>query len=129
MYQWKLPKYAYVLGNYSKFVRPGYKMVAIDNENPGGDWEVKGKGNNTWLTAFKDDASNRRVIVAINTRSSGYTLTINGMKGIPYVTGYRTSANEGLKNIGTYKVKSGSLSVILNPQSVTTFVGTARKIK
>jgi len=109
-----MTKRCYTIGNYSKFVRPGYVMV-----------DVAGNSNsNLLLSAFT--GTDGTVIVAINNSSSAVTvpITISGGTGAapatctPYVTS--SSANLAAGTAAT--VTGGAFSASLAATSVTTFV-------
>jgi len=99
--------------HFSKFVRPGYFRVDA----------TKQPRTNVYLSAYKkgDDI----VIVVLNKNTSSQSLTINiaGSK----VTTFERYVTTGSKNLSKESNVSGSasLSVTLDAQSMTTFVGKA----
>ncbi|MBN1600851.1 MAG: hypothetical protein JW915_04535 [Chitinispirillaceae bacterium] len=106
----------YTMGNYSRYIRPGHKVVNI-----AGTDKLPAK---VLLTASKDDAG-KVVIVAVNETTSEQTVPITIAGGTvpgsftPYVTA------DGNKNWaeGSAVATSGSvLTVKLEKMSVTTFV-------
>jgi O-glycosyl hydrolase len=108
--QLTFPKRYYAMGNYSKFIRPGYKM--IQNTDP-----------NTF-TAY-DAGSGRLVIVATNPSSSQTQTTydLSNFAGTAAsAAGYRTSATEDLTSISATPIASSQLTVTLPAQSITTYV-------
>ena len=110
------PKRLYSLGNWSKFVRPGYYMIgATNNPDSGID-----------LTAFKNPGTGDFVIVVINNNTSPYDLgvTFNGFSAST-VTPWETSASLNLAQQTAITCSSSGFSASLDGQSVTTFVGTA----
>ena len=100
----------YVMGNYSKFVRPGYKIISI--------------GNNQSLAAYSE-ANQQLVIVSTNNTYTAQDLTFdlslfNSVGNL--ATPYRTSATENLVQLSPISVNQGQFSTMLAPDSVTTFV-------
>lgn len=104
------PKRYYVMGNYSKFVRPGYRMV--DNSDPNS------------FTAY-DPSSQTAVIVATNPTTSAEQVDYD-LSGFTTVGGaatpYQTDASENLAALSTVSLTGNHLSVSLPAQSVTTYV-------
>jgi O-glycosyl hydrolase len=108
-------KRAYVFGNWSKFVRPGW--VRIDTTaNP---------QSGVYVTAFKSPNETSFTIVAVNTNSSStsQTFTLTGFPGATSVTPWVTSSTLSLAGQSSVAVDSNSFSFSLAAQSVTTFVG------
>ncbi|HYQ15625.1 MAG TPA: hypothetical protein VEQ58_07705, partial [Polyangiaceae bacterium] len=109
-----LTKRCYTLGNYSKFVRPGYVMV-----------EVVGNSNTDLLLSAFNGAEGT-VLVAINKGSTDATVPIAISGGTvpasctPYVTA--SSASDNLKAGTAVPVSGGSFAASLASTSVTTFV-------
>lgn len=108
-----LAKRAYTIGNYSKFVRPGYVMV-----------EVSGNTNaDLLLSAFT--GTDGTVIVAINKGSGSVTVPIaitGGTAAPASCTPYVTSANDNIKAGTAVTVTDGTLTASLASMTVTTFV-------
>jgi hypothetical protein len=100
------------MAQFSKFVRPGYyRTNAAYTAN---------KGIN--ITAYKGD---KQVIVAINqsTKAKTVQFEITGDSTL-YFQSYTTSSTKSLKKESTVEVKDHIVTVDLEPQSVTTFIGT-----
>ena len=109
-------KRLYTMGNYSRFIRPGYVMVSAD-KNP-----VAGIST----SAFKNPSTGQTVIVAVNTNYSDTTVGFNIANfGDNQFTGYRTSSGENLANIGASPANGGQFRPTLAARSVTTFVSSA----
>jgi glucuronoarabinoxylan endo-1,4-beta-xylanase len=104
---------AYALGQYSKFVRPGYVMTGANNNPTSGVYVTSYKGNNNY------------VIVAINSNggSSNITFNISGAT-VTSVTPYQTSSSRQLAALSAVSVSNDSFTYSLPGQSITTFVGT-----
>jgi len=104
----------YTLGNYSKFVRPGYVAV-----------EVVGNSNaDVLLSAFKG-TDGTVVVVAVNKGAAAATvpITITGGTAPAMMTPTVTSATENLKDGTAVPVTGGVLMASLPSKTVTTFVG------
>jgi glucuronoarabinoxylan endo-1,4-beta-xylanase len=105
--------YAYALGQYSKFVRPGYVMTGANNNPTSGVYVTSYKGNNNY------------VIVAVNSNSgtSNISFPITGAT-LTSVTPYQTSASLQLAELNAVSVSNDTFTYSLPGQSITTFVGT-----
>jgi glucuronoarabinoxylan endo-1,4-beta-xylanase len=105
--------YAYALGQYSKFVRPGYVMTGANNNPTSGVYVTSYKGNNNY------------VIVAVNANSgsSDISFPITGAT-LTSVTPYQTSASNQLAELSAVSVSNDTFTYSLPGQSITTFVGT-----
>jgi glucuronoarabinoxylan endo-1,4-beta-xylanase len=109
-----LTKRCYTLGNYSKFVRPGYIMV-----------DVSGNSNtNLLLSAFKSNTDSTVVVVAINKGTSAATvpIAISGGTAPASCTPYVTSSTANIAAGNPVTVTGGTLSASLAATTVTTFV-------
>jgi glucuronoarabinoxylan endo-1,4-beta-xylanase len=106
---------AWALGNWSRFVRPGFVRVAA----------TEAPQESVAVTAFTDAASGRLVVVAIN--QARYALdqdfTISGGTATE-MTPWVTSATQKLEAQAPITVVDGAFSVTLPAQTVTSFVGT-----
>ncbi|MGO9775584.1 MAG: malectin domain-containing carbohydrate-binding protein [Terracidiphilus sp.] len=103
---------AYALGQYSKFVRPGYVMTGANNNPTSGVYVTSYKGNNNY------------VIVAVNSNSgsSSIDFEISGAT-LTSMTPYQTSASYQLTQLGAVGVSNNSFTYTFPGQSITTFVG------
>ncbi|GGA75329.1 xylanase [Flavobacterium palustre] len=106
-------KLLWAFGNYSRFVRPGMIRLQIENQK---------KEEDIMLTAYKDVANKKLVIVAINNSNSIKTCNLN-LSGNTLVkktlTPYTTSETMSLKK-GT-NVKASSFEI--PSKAVVTYVG------
>lgn len=104
------PKRYYVMGNYSEFVHPGYRMIQNTDRNT--------------FTAY-DPGSQSLVIVATNPTSSAESVNYN-LSGFAatgtQATAYQTDASENLAALAPSAISGGSLAASLPADSVTTFV-------
>jgi O-glycosyl hydrolase len=100
----------YVMGNYSKFIRPGYKMISINDGNS--------------LAAY-DSSSGKLVIVTTNNGTADtnvtYDLTRFGTVSGPAVP-YRTGAGASLGQQSNISVSNKSFTATAKAGSVTTYV-------
>jgi glucuronoarabinoxylan endo-1,4-beta-xylanase len=106
----KPAKRFYVLGNWSKFVRPGYTRVSVT----GGTSGVKSTG------FVGPDGT--VVVVAIANSAATFSATIQGVSPAT-VTPWTTSADASLTLGTAIAVTSGRFTASLTANSVTTFVG------
>jgi O-glycosyl hydrolase len=108
-------KTLWAFGNYSRFVRPGMVRVQIPNQN------AVSASTDVMLTAYKDVATKKLVIVAVNysDASRSYKLKLSGVLKNNELTPYVTSENSNLKK-GT-NVKSDKFEI--PARSIVTYVG------
>ena len=111
-----MTKRLYTMGNFSKFVRPGYQRVATSGPAPPG----------VSLSAYTDPVSLQVVVVAINSNSDATTLPVYvSASTVPaQVTPWVTSASTDLAAQAAIAVVGGRFVATLPGQSVTTFVST-----
>ena len=107
-------KRLYVMGNYSKFVRPGYYRIGTSASPVGG----------VLVSAYKDTSSGKFAIVAVNQNASAVTLdfALSGFTAntvVPWVT----SASLNLAQQSSIAVGGSAFVATLPAASVTTFVG------
>jgi glucuronoarabinoxylan endo-1,4-beta-xylanase len=108
-------KRMFILGNWSKFVRPGWHRIGVT---------VSGSVR---ISAFKDPKNRSFAIVALNTNRypKAQTFALQGLSTdsiIPWVT----SASSSLAPQFPVVVNGSTLTYRLPASSVTTFTGTAR---
>jgi glucuronoarabinoxylan endo-1,4-beta-xylanase len=108
-------KRAYVLGQFAKYIRPGYYRVdATANPN-----------TNVYVSAYT--GSNNAVIVAVNTGTSAVSQTFNIQNGsVSKLSTYTTSSSQNMASGSSINVSGGSFSAQLPAQSITTFVGSVQ---
>ena len=108
------PKRVYTMGNYSKFVRPGYVRVGIS-----------GVPSSAHMVPFVSPTDGTVAIVALNEGSSAVNVSffVSGAGWPSTVTPYVTSASSNLAAGTAIPVSGGRFSGSLAAQSVTTFVG------
>jgi glucuronoarabinoxylan endo-1,4-beta-xylanase len=104
----------YTLGNYSKFVRPGYLRVDVTGSVPAG----------VLLSAYKG-SDGTVVIVAINKNASAVNVPISiaGGTAPASLTPNVTSSSANLTSGTAVTLSGGSFTAALAATTVTTFVG------
>jgi glucuronoarabinoxylan endo-1,4-beta-xylanase len=109
------PKRLYTMGNFSKFVRPGYRRVDVSGPVPTG----------VQVAAFQNPTDATVAIVAINTNGSSASLPlfVQGTSWPSQVVPWVTSASANLASQTAITVTAARFSSTLAAQSVTTFVG------
>jgi glucuronoarabinoxylan endo-1,4-beta-xylanase len=110
-----LTKRLYVMGNWSRFVRPGsYRISATANPSAG-----------VTVSAYKNTLSGQYVIVAINGSNAvaNQTFTLNGITST-LVTPWVTGPNDNLTQKAPVAVAAGSFTYSMPVSSVVSFVGT-----
>jgi glucuronoarabinoxylan endo-1,4-beta-xylanase len=105
----------YTYGNYSRYIRPGQKVVNITGTD-----KLPAK---VLLTASKDDAG-KVVIVALNENASDQSIdiAISGGTAPASFTPIVTDKDNNWKEGTAVSVSGGVLKAALNKMSVTTFV-------
>jgi hypothetical protein len=104
---------AYAIGQFSKYIRPGYFRVDA-TETP---------ASNLSVSAYA--GSDKVVIVAINGGTGSVTQKFNFSGAtVAQVTPYETSSGKNMVAGSAVTVTGGSFSASLPGQSITTFVGT-----
>jgi glucuronoarabinoxylan endo-1,4-beta-xylanase len=109
-------KRLYVMGNYSKFVRPGWVRMDATHVPLSG----------VTVSAYKDPVSGNFAIVATNQNGSDVSVTFS-LSGFTAssVTPWITSTSLNLVQQSGIGVASGTFSATLPASSVTTFAGSA----
>jgi len=110
---YSVAKRLWTIGNFSRFVRPGWYLVAATHHPAPG----------VSLTAFADPLSGRFAIVAVNTAAvdQRVDVALRSTKATR-VTPYVTSATLDLRPGSPVTVSRGDFRATLEAQSVTTFV-------
>ncbi|WP_440111585.1 RICIN domain-containing protein [Paenibacillus sp. QZ-Y1] len=100
----------YVMGNYSKFIRPGYKIIGMSDANT--------------LAAYDAD-SGKVVLVTTNSESTDTTVTYDLSRFTNAGTSaqvYRTSSTENLQQLTNIPVQNKTFTATAKANSVTTYV-------
>ncbi|WP_317174569.1 glycoside hydrolase [Flavobacterium sp. JLP] len=109
-------KLLWALGNYSLFVRPGMERVDVPNQNE------SDAANDVMLTAYKDKANKKLIVVAVNCGKAAQKYKFDLSKGIIKnndFTPYLTSEKSNLKRTEIQKIDNLEIPA----RSVVTFVG------
>lgn len=107
-------KALWVMGNFSRFARPGYLRVSTSGNPPSG----------VAVSAYINPSSNALVIVAINGNNSSTNVPLYVSSSAPCtLIPWETSASKNLVPGAGVTVANGRVSLTLTGQSVTTFVG------
>ncbi len=107
-------KRLWAMGNFSRFVRPGWKRVDTSGTAPSG----------VLVSAYIDPTSNALSIVAINSNTSSKSVSFYIAGPAPcMLTPYETSASKNLGQGSAVSVSQSRVTVTLSAQSVTTFTG------
>jgi glucuronoarabinoxylan endo-1,4-beta-xylanase len=106
-------KRLYTIGNYSRFVKPGYFRVQTNSELMAG----------VLVSAYKSEPESKLVVVVINENviARDLELRLNGVNATS-ATPWRTSQTEDLASLPELRIADNTLKAILAPGSVTTFV-------
>jgi O-glycosyl hydrolase len=109
-YSYTVNEKYYVMANYSRFIRPGYRFLLIDDGQS--------------LAAY-NGATRTLVLVTTNNNNSDTTVTydlteFNAVAG-PAVP-YRTSPSENLAQLGSVPISKKRFSAVAKANSVTTYV-------
>ncbi|HXU65409.1 MAG TPA: hypothetical protein VN962_27100 [Polyangia bacterium] len=108
-------KRLWAMGNYARFVRPGWKRVATSGTSPSG----------VLVSAYINPQNNALSVVAINSNTSSKSVSFYISGNAPCsLTPYETSASKNLGQGTAVAVSQSRVTVTLSPQSVTTLVGT-----
>lgn len=101
----------YLTGQWSRFVRPGYRRVATSADT-----------GRVLVTAFT--GQKRLVVVTVNpgATSESVRLSVPGGRLVGKVTATRTSASESWRRLVPLAARRSGFSVMLPPKTVTTFV-------
>jgi glucuronoarabinoxylan endo-1,4-beta-xylanase len=113
-----LTKRLFALGNFSKFVRPGFRMTAATHAPRAG----------VYVTSFRDPSTGRFAIVAINDNAADLPLHFNVAGfAVEHLTPWVTSSTLDLAKQAEISANGAAFNATLPAKSVTTFEGTAIK--
>jgi glucuronoarabinoxylan endo-1,4-beta-xylanase len=110
----QVPKRLYVLGQFSRFIRPGSVVLASTSTD-----------STLQVTAVRPAAGSVAVVLANNGRSS-HTVTVSlpGLTGpLASLTPYRTSATENQTQLGPVAVSAGAFTITVPAKTIMTLVG------
>jgi len=108
----------YAMGQFSRFIRPGWRRIGISTPRITG----------LYSSAYKNPDTDEIAIVIINERitSSSVTLELQGAE-FTNLEIWRTSEKEKLKQSGRQRVSGNISDVHLQERSITTFYGRVKK--
>ena len=101
---------------FARFIRPGYYRVECNVYPP--------SFGGVSVTAYKDPASSKVVIVAVNTSSSQAEQTVrlqNGALNATF-TPYTTSETLNCEKSNDLSATNGNFTFTMEPLSITTFI-------
>jgi glucuronoarabinoxylan endo-1,4-beta-xylanase len=110
----QVPKRLYVIGQFSRFIRPGSVVLASTSSD-----------STLQVTAVRPTSGSVAVVLA-NTGRNSHTVTVNlgGLTGAPAsLTPHRTSAAENQAQLAPVNVSGGSVTINVPSKSVVTLVG------
>jgi glucuronoarabinoxylan endo-1,4-beta-xylanase len=109
-----IAKRAYAIGNWSRFVLPGWHMVSVTNST------------SLLVTAFTNPAGNSGTVVAVNNGRSPVSVTFSvGTTLGSSVTPYLTSSSANLVEQTAITVSSGSFSATVPSHSIGTLTNSS----
>jgi len=111
--QGTVSKVGFIMGQYSKYVRPGAVRVGA----------TRVAQSDVYTTAFKKNDS--VIVVSVNRASSAKTVSY-AIAGLKSTSGNKitTSGTKGMSDDGAVSVSGGSFSTTLDAQSISTMVFT-----
>ncbi len=107
---WSITKKYHVMANYTRFIRPGYQIIA--------------SGDGRAVTAYSPASGTLVVVIYNNTATSSqvtYDLTGFATAAGP-ATPYRTSASENLAQLSPIAIANRQFTATAEASSVTTYV-------
>jgi glucuronoarabinoxylan endo-1,4-beta-xylanase len=112
-----VPLRTYVIGQYARFIRPGYFRIDATHKPQAG----------VSVSAYQNKPGGNLAIVATNYTGSPVNQTFNVVNAPTFssVTPYITSATQSIQAQAAQSVSSNSFTYTLPADSVTTFVGTS----
>ena len=111
------PPQVYALGNFSKFVRPGYLRIDVSGA-------PKASSSAPLVVAFTNQSDGTVAVVVVNGGGAqNVSLFVAGTAWPASVTPYVTTSSSKLAAGTAISVSAGRFSASLAAQSVTTFVG------
>ncbi len=105
-----MTKKYYGYKQFTKFIRPGYKQIDVDNAN---------------AIAFMSQTDGKLVIVVRNATSGNvaYDYNLSGFSAVgATAAAYRTSASENFATLSNINISNKVLSATANANSITTYV-------
>lgn len=120
--EYRIFKRYYAIGQYSRFVDPGYVLLGTTPQPAPG----------VTVTGFKDPRTGDFTVVVVNENPQDVEVDLSLADGFPLpsrrptaLAAYRTSASENLVRLDDVRVRDAELTTTLRAGSVTTFVPAA----
>ena len=106
----------YAMGQYSRFIRPGWFRIDCDTS------PVRGRA--VYSSAYRNPRTKEIAVVIINDTATSMSVSLN-LSGAEFerLETWRTSANEKLAPLGRQATSRNTASVNLPSRSITTFYG------
>jgi O-glycosyl hydrolase len=103
----------YVMGQYSKFIQPGFVRVSATGSPVSG----------VFVSAYSSSSPSHYAIVIINANSTSESLSfvLNNGSGVTSLTPYQSTSSAGLAAQTAVPVSGGQFSYTLPAQSIVTF--------
>lgn len=108
-----VPKRLYVVGQFSRFIRPGSVMLGSTSSD-----------TTLQVTAVRPTTGNVAIVLA-NTGKTSHTVTVNltGTNPPASVTPHRTSASENQAPLSPINISAGAFTITIPAKSIVTVVG------
>jgi glucuronoarabinoxylan endo-1,4-beta-xylanase len=108
-----IPKRLYVVGQFSRFIRPGSVMLASTSSDA-----------TLQVTAVRPATGNVAIVLA-NTGKTSHTVTVSltGTTPPASVTPHRTSASESQAPLSPINISAGAFTITIPAKSIVTVVG------
>jgi glucuronoarabinoxylan endo-1,4-beta-xylanase len=109
----QIPKRLYVVGQFSRFIRPGSVMLSSTSSD-----------TTLQVTAVRPATGNVAIVLA-NTGKTSHTVTVNltGTNPPASVTPHRTSASENQAPLSPINISAGAFTITIPAKSIVTVVG------
>ncbi|MCL2443716.1 MAG: hypothetical protein FWD13_09695 [Treponema sp.] len=107
----------YAMGQYSRFIRPGWFRIA----------STVSPSTGLYSSTYRNPNTKEIAIVMINERITPSVVSLN-LTGAEFdrLEAWRTSENEKLRSVGSRSINSNKTDVVLAPLSITTFYGSVK---
>ncbi len=107
----------YAMGQFSRFIRPGWHLIISDTAPRIG----------VHSSAYRNPNTKEIAIVLINERNSTLDVTLDLNEAeFAELNIWRTSENESLSSIGRQRISRGKATISLPPKSITTLYGNVK---
>jgi O-glycosyl hydrolase len=112
-------KRLYAMGQYSRFIRPGWVRITCDT-NPV-------RGRSVFSSAYRNPETKEIAVVFINETATSLTVSVNITDAeFNKLEIWKTSASEDLEHSGNQKVSRNTAEVVIPPKAIVTFYGTVK---